>query len=189
MKTIALCIGHSRIIKGRRDGGAVMVDGTNEWSYNLGLADGILAVLRNHRIQGVVIDRYEGNGYGAAQRWLAAHLKTLAVDGAVELHFNSSDNASATGHEWLYWHSSTRSRSLASNIDAEMALAVPELRTRGIKSKTAADRGAEFLSGTHCPAVIAEPFFGSNPRDCEIAIRKKESIARAIAEGILSWLD
>jgi hypothetical protein len=36
---IALCIGHSRFIKGHRDGGAVAVDSkTSEWVFNSELA-------------------------------------------------------------------------------------------------------------------------------------------------------
>jgi len=45
-----------------------------------------------------------------------------------------------------------------------------------------------FLRGTHCPAVICEPFFGSNPGDWQTAKDKKTNIARAIAEGILEYL-
>lgn len=38
--TIALCVGHSRMIHGRRDGGAIAADGkTSEWEYNAALAD------------------------------------------------------------------------------------------------------------------------------------------------------
>ena len=70
-----------------------------------------------------------------------------------------------------------------------MCLAVPQIKARGIKPKTAPARGAEFLKGTHCPAVIMEPFFGSNASDWKTATERRAAIARAITSGILEFLD
>ncbi len=188
--TIALCIGHSRKINGKRDGGAVSVGNVAEWDYNLDLAGriaGILAESNYHLVP--IISDYPGNGYGSAQRWLATHLKEIGATLAVELHFNSSDNPTATGHEWLYWGTSERSRQLASYIDAEIMQQVVGLRGRGLKPLTSKDRGSEFCHLTHCPAVICEPFFGSNATDWQIATTQKDKIARGIANGILEFLD
>jgi N-acetylmuramoyl-L-alanine amidase len=187
--TIAICVGHSRPVNGHPEGGAVSVDGTQEWTYNKDLAFQINAELTKSRVSSIVISSYDGVGYGAAQRWLAAHLKTLGVQLAIELHFNSSDSPAATGHEWLYWSTSTKSKALADNLHAEMCLALPDIRSRGIQPKTSADRGAEFLRGTHCPAVICEPGFGSNPNDWRTLTLQKSALARAIAQGLLSYLD
>ncbi len=189
MTPVAICIGHSRPVNGKPEGGAVMIGGMNEWTYNQTLGKEICEFLRHYRIPTVLIDHYTGASYGAAQRHLAAHLRELGAMAAVELHFNSSDDPAACGHEWLYWHSSTASKHLASELESEMSLAVPGIRTRGIKPRTLANRGAAFLSDTHCPAVICEPFFGSNAHDCATATLKRSVIARAIAEGISSWMD
>lgn len=186
---VALCIGHSRFINGRRDGGAVSVGGVSEWDYNGDLAQLIAGRLAQFRIRSVIVSEYEGNGYGAAMRWLASHLRGLDVDGAVELHFNSA-HTTATGHEWLYWQTSRRGEALARSLDDGMRQQVPPhiLRARGIKP-VSIGRGSEFLRLTHCPACVAEPFFGSNPADWKIATEQKPKIAQAIANGIFDWLE
>lgn len=186
---VGICVGHSRKIKGRIEGGAVSVGGISEHAFNCGLARAIQSILKSHRVKAVVISEYEGGSYGSAQRWLAGQLKDAGVSVAMELHFNASDNPDAAGHEWLYWATSQNGRRLAESLSDEMGMALPQLKSRGIKAKTAADRGAQFLSGTHCPAVICEPFFGSNPADWNFASQHQEAIARAIAWGLLDYYD
>ena len=201
---IALCIGHSRYIKGRRDGGAVSVGYTaktsgmdvqaservSEWQYNRVLANHIQAHLERFQRQVMIVDQYQGDGYGAAMKWLAGHLKANKVEVAIELHFNSA-GPTARGHEWLYWHSSAKSRELAKATEIEMTLQIApdELPNRGVKPISAKDRGSDFLRLTHCPALIAEPFFGSNADDWKIATERKDKIALAIACGVDEWLD
>lgn len=186
---IALCIGHSRLKNGRVEGGAVSVGGESEWSYNRQLAEMIVDELGQRMIDTLEVSRYEGAGYGAAQRWLADRLKKSGATLALELHFNASDDPDANGHEWLYWHSSKQGKLLAESINAEMCLAVNSIRTRGAKPRFTGDRGAEFLRGTHCPSVICEVGFGSNARDWQVMVEQKARIARAIAHGILEFLD
>lgn len=188
---IALCVGHSRIVRGSSpEGGAVTHDGAvNEWTWNCALAELIAKNLHAAGVRSVIVSEYEGNGYGSAQRWLARHLKDLGVTCAIELHFNSADYPSAYGHEWLYWHASSRGKALAASLDAEMCLSVPTIKHRGAKPKFDGDRGAEFLKLTHCPAVIAEPFFGSNVSDWFEARKHRSNIALAIANGVLEWED
>jgi N-acetylmuramoyl-L-alanine amidase len=41
-----------------------------------------------------------------------------------------------------------------------------------------------FLRKTPCPAVIAEPFFGSNPSDVALMQSDLSKLAAVIAEGI-----
>jgi len=187
---IAICIGHSRRVGERREGGAVSIGQVSEWEYNATLAPLIAADLTRYRIQSVIVDHYEGSGYGAAMRWLAGHLAGLGVEAAVELHFNAGPQT-ARGHEWLHWHSSQNGRALADAIDYQMRLQMPPsiLPARGLKPKTPADRGAEFLRATHCPAVICEPFFGTNAEDWSLATRYQGKVALAIANGIDEWLE
>ncbi len=186
---VALCVGHSRKINGHPEGGAVSVGAVSEWTYNRELAGMIRDILAESRVASRIYSDYDGGWYGTAQRWLASVLRLDHVTLAIELHFNASDSPAATGHEWLYWGTSKAGKRLAESIAAEMSLALPELKSRGIKPKTSSDRGAEFLKGTHCPAIIAEPFFGSNPTDWQTAVERKPAIARAIAAGILDFLD
>lgn len=183
-RKVAICIGHSRMVVGRPEGGAISVGGVSEWNYNLRLGALITDELDRHGIQAVEFRVYEGKTYGAAVSWLASQIKATGCEAAVELHFNSA-GADATGHEWLHWFASERGKSLASNIQSEMTKRIPELKSRGLKAIGGADeRGAGFLRQTHCPAVIAEPFFGSNAADWAIAQAKQGEIAKAIAAGI-----
>jgi N-acetylmuramoyl-L-alanine amidase len=186
---VALCVGHSRKIDGRTEGGAITHDGsTNEWRYNKAMAEGISTWLAKAGVRSVIISEYEGGSYGRAQAWLASHLRGLNATIALELHFNSSDSAEAHGHEWLYLHGSDRGARLAESLSAEMAM-TSMFRTRGAKPLDGSDRGALFVRDTHCPAVICEPFFGSSFHDWPKADREKERIAIAIAEGVLTYFD
>lgn len=186
---IALCIGHSRRINDRLDGGAVSISGVSEWTYNRALADLIGAHLTRYRLQWFIVDAYQGRGYGGAMAWLANHLAERAADVAIELHFNSA-GPTARGHEWLYWHSSKSGRRLAESLDFEMRLQFPPgiLPARGLKPRSGEHRGSEFLRRTHCPAVIAEPYFASNEEDWKLATMHKDKVAIGIANGIAEWI-
>ena len=185
---IAICVGHSRKINGRTEGGAISVDGTSEWEYNSGLADMISDQLDTLGHQVGIIDDYQGSGYTAAMEWVADQVEEWDADCAIELHFNSATPL-GNGHEWLHWATSSRGKALAAHVEAAVIEAVPELRQRGVKAKGKGDRGGAFLRVTHCPALIAEPFFGSNEEDWQIAIEKKVAIAKAIAHGIDAWAE
>jgi N-acetylmuramoyl-L-alanine amidase len=176
---VAICVGHSRT----GDNGAASVDGMSEWKFNDPLADEIVKILGELGVPAFKLNSYEGKSYGGAMRWVAANLEQKHASLAVELHFNAA-NGVARGHEWLFWSGSKRSSRLATCLLARYQAAFPEIPLRGIKPKTAGDRGAEFLKLTHCPAVICEPFFGDNQEDWKIATDRKSDIARAIAAGI-----
>lgn len=186
---LGICVGHSRKMNGVTEGGAVSVGRVNEHTYNSDLAAKIHKILTKWGIDSFIVSEYQGSGYTAAQKWLASYLKSREANAAIELHFNSAESESATGHEWLFWASSKNGRLLAKDLDASMLEMFPDFKQRGIKPKGNGDRGAEFLKLTNCPAVICEPFFGSNPDDWqEIAIDKKDDLALAIATGIRHYL-
>lgn len=181
---IALCVGHSRFINGKRDGGAVSVGKVNEWTYNLDLAKMVSERLSRHEV--IIVSAYQGNGYTSSMRWLAGYLKEQKADVAIELHFNAA-GPTARGHEWLYYHNSGKGLLLAKSLNFAMKTHVPEALSRGTKPLDAGDRGNEFVKLTHCPAVIGEPFFGSSASDWRIAVDKKPQIADAYAEGLTEW--
>lgn len=184
---IALCCGHSRLTgNGYAEGGAVSVGGVSEWAYNSDLAPRIKHYLAREGVQSIIYNRYEGSGYGSAMSWLANQLQEDEVTAAIELHFNSA-GPSATGHEWLHYKTSSKGKALATSLDSVFDQAFPALKSRGVFPPTNG-RGEDFLKKTHCPAVIAEPFFGSNDNDWWIAKSQKELIALTIANGILGYL-
>lgn len=187
--TIAICIGHSRRIDGRRDGGAVSCKPqSTEWAYNDAL--GRMIVERLHDQFGIdaeLVNDYQGSGYGAAMRWLAGYLRGLGkIKLAVELHFNSADNAQARGHEWLHWHASSKGKLLAAELSTAFSLAQPKIPARGVKALDDGSRGAEFVRLTHCPAVICEPGFGSNQADWDALRLNPELIALTLATALAS---
>jgi hypothetical protein len=69
-------------------------------------------------------------------------------------------------------------------LDKAMRAAFPGSLPRGCKPITAKDNGAGFVRLTPCPAVIAEPFFGTNRNDWEEVAGRPETLAAAIAVGL-----
>jgi N-acetylmuramoyl-L-alanine amidase len=177
---IALCVGHSRWVKGRREGGAASIDGTSEWDYNEELAELLSDELSEFEVE--IFDDYEGAGYTSAMQWLASHIRKIDAACAIELHFNAA-HPNARGHEWLHWHRSARGLALAERLEAAFEVGIP---SRGVKPITDDERGALFLRSVPPPAVIAEPFFGSSADDWKIA-QDKVAIARCMAAGIRAW--
>jgi N-acetylmuramoyl-L-alanine amidase len=184
---VAICVGHSRKINGRLDGGAVSVGGISEHAFNSLLASAIESELADMGHDVRVWKQYGGSGYSGAMRWLGGEIREWGADCAIELHFNSA-SPSARGHEWLYWDGSKKGKKLSDLIRGEYAATYPDFPDRGSKPVNMTSRGGGFCRYTHCPAVIAEPFFGSNERDWKVANTTKASIASAIADGIDYWL-
>lgn len=179
---IAICIGHSR-----GDGGAVSVGGMNEWNYNRKLGGVMLRDLRERGHEVMLVDRYAQAGYSRAMDYLVRALAAQRVTVAVELHFNSSERKEASGHEWLHWHTSHQGRKLGRCLEGRMAETFPEMKRRGLKAISGAERGGLFLQKTQCPAVICEPFFGSNEDDWLTAMAHRDLLARVMADGIDDW--
>jgi N-acetylmuramoyl-L-alanine amidase len=180
---VAILIGHSR-----GDGGALSTGGVNEWTYNKRV--GILAadLLSARGVEAVCIYSYAQASYATAMAHLAKHLRSIGARAAVELHFNSA-TPTARGNEWLHWHSSVAGRALAQCLDKSFQAAFPTSLRRGLKPiAKPQDRGGLFLRGTHCPAVIAEPFFGSNAMEWTFFADHQQEYAEALADGIQHWL-
>jgi len=181
---IAICIGHSRKINGRYDGGAWSETlKTNERNFNLQVADKLSKYLAQNGIPSAIISDYKGGGYGYAMQSAADQIKDVRASIALELHFNSA-TPSANGHEWIYWHSSKAGKALAQAFQAQFNKDHPNIKSRGLKGITAQMRGGCFLRFTHCPSLILEPFFGSNESDCRQVT--PEGIAKSYAKAIIS---
>ena len=77
---------------------------------------------------------------------------------------------------------------MARCLNAAMKDAYPGHLARGVKAAGAKDNGAGFLRGMHCPAVIAEPFFGSNRGDWETVAADPDTLARTLAAGLIEFV-
>lgn len=184
MSTIVICVGHSR----SGDSGAVNTSGVTEHTFNSKVGRLLTAILREagHKVH--LLDKYEGNSYTQAMVWVADQCKTLGADLAIELHFNSASPL-AEGHEWLYWVTSKKGKALAESFNSAFKKAFPSNKERGLKPITSGDRGGLYLRLTHCPAVILEPFFGSNPTESSYFSLNQTALAHAYAQALLNYLE
>lgn len=183
MHTVAICVGHSR----KGDEGAVSVDGTTEWDYNYRVAMTLADTLRELGcFEPIAYVVYPRKSYGAAIRWLADRLRSDGAEIAVELHFNAA-SPSAHGYEYLHWRHSRKGRLLAQSLLDAQSSEYPSSHNRGLKPKDRGDRGATFLRLTHCPAVICEPFFGSNETEWRLHADEQGRLAMCYADGIARY--
>lgn len=183
---IALCLGHARPV----DEGTVGAGGISEEQYNTMLIGMVATKLTLRGIPCVIFDFYPGESYATCMQWLAMQLIRQRCTAAIEFHFNAFDGK-ASGHEVLHWEKSKRGITLARSINASLTSAFPSCVDRGIKGKNHADRGALFLSLTHCPAAIIEPFFGDNLEEWTFFSRPEniDLLAESYATGIARWLE
>lgn len=159
---VAICIGHSRA----GDSGAVAINGISEHRFNVARAKNVKHLLDSKGIESHVIDFYQGGSYSSAMQWLANHLERNEYTLAIELHFNSA-SPSARGYEYLFWHKSKRGILVAKEFQSLHGQYFPSAYDRGVEpiGDEAHERGVLFVSLTHCPAIICEPFFGSNKEE------------------------
>lgn len=89
---------------------------------------------------------------------LPKEINSYNPDYVIELHLNSSDNKDVQGTEHLYYHTSKRSKQMATILQNNC---IKEFgyKDRGIKPIKQGDRGCNILLNTKAPCVIAEPFF------------------------------
>lgn len=182
MSRFALCVGHSR----RGDRGAVNTKGVSEHAFNLPLAERVCELLEAAGHTCKIFSSYDADSYESAMRWVAKEVGAWRADAAVELHFNSA-SPSAEGYEYLFWRSSQRAEKLAQCFAVTHKKAFPQCKFRGLKPCDNLSRGAGFLRRTPCPAVILEPFFGSNARETELYGCSLEQLARVYADALCLW--
>jgi len=179
---IGICVGHSREgDEGAYSTGEYVV---SEWDFNRDIARRISHVLE---VPFKIYDNYKARSYTTGIRNVAREMKEDGVSVAVELHFNSA-SPSASGHEWLYWHSSVGGQKLANLFKDKMELAYPDMKSRGAKPRVPRQRGSTFLRKTHCVAVLGEPFFGSNLDDWRIINNNRGKLARVYAEALTAFV-
>lgn len=176
---IALVIGHNA----RSKGATRVTDGKAEYDWNGQLAEAIRALAPDRY---VIIRRPAGLSYTAEVRAAYGAVDAAGVAGSVELHFNAAADASATGTETLT-SGSPGSVRLADQVQHHMVRALG-LRNRGVKVRSRSDRGGESLFAGRPPAVLIEPYFGSNRGDCAAADRNFVALAAAIDTACVAFL-
>ena len=168
-KLCALVIGHKKASPGAIN----KKTGITEFEFNDDLAIRIEKKVENVDIQRV---------YRRTHQELPDDINALNPDFIVSLHCNAF-NTKASGTEVLYYHRSEKGKKMA-EILLKYLVEYLNLPNRGIKPKTAEDRGGYLLRYTKAPCVIAEPFFIDNDDDLARAQEDIGGLAEAYARAI-----
>lgn len=198
MNKVGIVVGHAR------GTGAVSHDGVNEWWWNNALAKILKRRLEDFGVSAKIYYRKSSLGYTSAMKDLAKRIKADDMQLCLELHFNSFSEKSH-GYEFLYWWGSSKSKRFAKCMAEEFGDHVKGISPRKAwitgakgykalwlkswnKKKADSRRGAEFCYYTHCPAIICEPGFASNPSEWSIMNRDIDDIIDAYVGGIVTYL-
>ncbi len=168
-KLCALVIGHKK-----SSPGAININhNVTEFDFNEDLALRIEKKVNHTEIRKV---------YRRTYKELPDDINAICPDLVVSLHCNAF-NTKASGTEVLYYHKSEKGKKMADNLQNHFVehLKLPD---RGVKPKSAEDRGGYLLRYTKAPCVIAEPFFIDNDNDLAKAQGDMEGLAKAYAEAI-----
>lgn len=156
---IALVVGHNA----RAQGAVRVTDKRTEYDWNGMLAQAI------HDIDPDAVrifHRKPEGGYSSEIRRVYAEVDAWGADCSLELHFNAF-RESSTGCETL--SSGTAGSMVLAGLVQRYTLDAMPMADRGIKVVRRGDRGGLSLWSGRAPAILTEPYFGSNPRDCNVA--------------------
>lgn len=155
---IAIVVGHTN----RRDKGAFspyLLQ--SEQPYNLQVALQLKSLAPNL----YDVHTHSVQDYYKRQTAMAAKLNVGKYRLAIELHFNAASSPTANGTYCLYWYGSKVGKHVAESISQDIAKRF-KTTLRAVNGAQALvnehDRGYWFTALTNMPAVIVEPFFGSN---------------------------
>lgn len=183
-RKLAIIIGHKFAHPGAK---AIEPINEYEFSYNSKVARRLAERLQTRQIEARIFDRNLGNllCYLEVNEWVGE-----VKGAAIELHFNSFNDASARGTETLYQSGQADNLKFAKHVHDSVSLAFGRQGKldRGIRLLKKGDRGYENLSLLNCPAVIVEPFFGSNAEDCILAKKVGHLYPESLANGVASYL-
>jgi N-acetylmuramoyl-L-alanine amidase len=171
---IAIVVGHNS----RSQGAVRILDGRTEFDWNSDLAQ----LIKSHDNRNVkIFYRRAGFGYSKEIDTVYAETDTWGADVTVELHFNASANENVRGCEMLS-SGTSGSLELSNNMQnrVQRVMGNPD---RGVKRVSRSDRGGRSLWAGKAPAVLIEPYFGSNYQECTVATNKKQDLAKAIYQA------
>lgn len=165
----ALVIGHKKTSPG-----AINVKSNlTEFDFNDDLSIHIEKKVKKVNIQRI---------YRRTYQELPDDINSLNPDFIVSLHCNAFDSKTS-GTEVLYYHTSTIGKKMA-EILLKHLVEYLKLPNRGIKARTAEDRGGYLLRYTKAPCTISEPFFIDNDSDLARAQEDIDGLALAYANAI-----
>ena len=149
----------------------------NESQENRVLAKYIVNYLKK---LGHEVDYHEVNSGSDYINQQAKKANEKKYDVVVQIHFNSSDNATANGTEVIY--RSSKGKVFAQRVQDKLKT---EFKDRKIKHDiNDLKRDLGWLRLTNDPAILIETCFVSNKADTDKYTSNREKIAKLIAEGI-----
>ena len=175
---IAVVIGHNEIAQGATR----VTDGRTEYDWNSELAS---LIWEHDPLNVKVFRRVRGGGYSQEIDRVYKEVDDWGADVSIELHFNASGNPNVSGGETL---SSGTSGSLKlAKLIRSYASEALGLKDRGVKIRRRHERGGRSLWQGKAPAVITEPYFGSNTKDCLRADKHMDELAEAYYRACINY--
>ena len=107
----------------------------------------------------------------------------------VEIHFDASDNASASGTTALVANNAgDKSKALAKEL-VDLNASILGIKNRGVKSEADSHRGKLGMLHTKAISVLMEIAFISNPKDMELYQEHKHWLADDYARTLIKYLN
>lgn len=181
-KRLAIIVGHTQ----ERQGAAALAPiNQNEYPFNKQLAQRMEIEAADRGILAKTLFR-DGVGIEGAYRAALA----FDPDSIIELHFNSFGNPAVRGTETLYAEVNPNSKRLANIVQDSMVRVFGRSgrANRGIKLQGPGDRGfTNVTSAPTVPSVLVEPFFGSNPNECQLAMNRTAEYAEGLVDAFIKF--
>ena len=182
MKKIGLDAGHGLFTTGKQT-----PDGIKEWRLNDDVCDRISRILSGYDCEIIRTDKDEGNIDESLSQRLNSYIKA-GVDAFVSIHHNAytGNFSGVTGVE-VYTDKNPTAKDIALAGDIyDRLVKYTGLRGRGIKHSN-----FYVINQNKIPAVLVEGGFMDGEFDYKVITSDagKENYARAVAEGLIEFLD
>ena len=176
---VAIIIGHAH---DRRGADSVWLE--PEFDYNTDVANYLkeLAPCMYH----IFFHSGYKKGYSAMIKATANRINQGDFDLVIELHYNMAASSTANGCMFLYHYNSKKGKEWAEKLSKGVS-SVMDVKNLGAKPLKSTDNGYLAVTYPNPPALIAEPFFGSNKSDSQKFDEEKEKrrYAQAIHHSIV----
>ncbi len=173
---------------GGNDPGAV-ANGIREKDANLAVSFLVRDMLQSQGGIEVLMTRETDRYVTHTER--AAKANQAGADLFISVHHNAASSTEARGLEIYHSVLAGEGEKLAEFIHQRYQVLIPELPTRGIRTRTR-DDGSDYYAVirlTRAPAIIIEGGFLTNAEDAKLIKQKhfQERQAQAISQGVVLW--
>lgn len=177
MKKFAVIVGHTSTSQGAYSPHGI----GSEFAYNSNVAKYLTDIAD--------VYHYESykQGYRGMVNKVFSEINQKDYLLTIELHYNSVGDSSANGSSVLYYHMSGKGKAYAEKL-SEMLSHRFGTKNRGITGRRREERGGYALYAGKAPAVLVEPFFGSNKEDVG-KFKGREREYATLIRDFLKWVE